>query len=114
MDIPTENIRLLIYLSLVLLGSVSASSLWVARDKVIPWDGHIPYPWLTILFWAGLLSFFALLAVSIRDLHWLKRSNLIWPIILTSGGCSAAGWTWWILVARSTFTVEWWGRPSLH
>jgi hypothetical protein len=103
--VDSEPIRLTIYLSLAMLVCVCMSSIWLARDKPMSWR-RIPYVRLALAFLALILLFLLMLAVSIRDMHWLSRSTLIWPIVAVSGGASVLGWAWWILAVRVTFRIE--------
>ena len=86
--IDSEPIRLVIYLSLALLVSAFMSTIWIMRDRPPRWN-QIPHSKLAIAFLLMVLLFLLLLSVSIRDLHWLKRSDLVWPIVAISGGASS-------------------------
>ncbi len=106
MQIDSEPIRLAIYLSLAALASAGMSTIWLVRNQPVTWR-KFPHVGLALSFLALLILFLLLLAVSIRDLHWLKRGDLVWPIVATSGGASLLGWTWWIKTVRVTFRIEW-------
>lgn len=101
----SEPIRLVIYLSLAALVGACMSSVWLARNKPLSWRS-IPHVHLALAFLALLLLFLIMLAVSIRDLHFVSRAVLIWPIVAVSGGASILGWAWWIMTVRVTFRIE--------
>ena len=102
--IDSEPIRLVIYLSLALLVSTCMSTIWVVRNTPIRWV-RIPHVKLAMATLALVLVFLLLLAVSIRDMHWIPRSALVWPIVATSGGASVLGWSWWLLTVKMTFRI---------
>lgn len=101
----SEPIRLFVYLSLAALASVCMSTVWLARNKPINWRSF-PHAKLALAFLALVALWLVLLALSIRDFHWLTRSDLIWPMLTLSGGASVLGWAWWILTVRVTFRIE--------
>jgi hypothetical protein len=103
--IDSEPIRLLVYLTLALEASVSMSILYLVRDKPINWR-RIPHVWLAIMALSLIAIWLAMLAVSIRDLHWLSRSDLIWPMLSLSSGTAILWGAWLILTVRVTFRIE--------
>jgi hypothetical protein len=101
----SEPIRLTIYLGLAMLLSTCMSTIWVARNKPLSWS-HIPYARLAITALGLFTVWLILLAFSIRDFNWLKRSDLIWPMASLSGGATVLGWAWWALAVKRTFRIE--------
>jgi len=103
--VPSEPIRLITYLALATLLSAAMSTIWLARGKPVHWR-KIPHARLALTALGMLVIWLVLLATSIRDLHWLTRTMLIWPMAALSGGATILGWTWFALTVKCTFRIE--------
>ena len=103
-EIPSEPIRLTIYLALAGLLSACMSAIWLARNKPVHWR-TIPHVRLALATLGRLIVWLTLLAFSIRDFHWLTRTMLIWPMAALSGGATILGWTWFVLTVKCTFKI---------
>ena len=94
--------RLVAHLGLFALITVGMSTLWILRGRYVRLT-HVPLAVAAL----GLFAIWLLmLALSIRDLNWLTRDMLIWPLTVTELGAAALGWTWWAIAVKKTFRIE--------
>ena len=94
--------RLVGHLSLFALITVGMSTLWLVRGRYVRLT-HVPLALAALGLFALWLM---LLALSIRDMRWLTRDTLIWPLTVAELGASFLGWAWWAIAVKKTFRYE--------
>ena len=94
--------RLVAHLSLFALLTVGMSTLWILRGRYVRLT-HVP---LAVSALGVFAIWLLMLALSIRDLNWLTREMLIWPLTVAELGASALGWAWWMIAVKKTFRIE--------